>query len=165
MAKCFWRHIKVTFRIFHNVAFQGWVAQYSLSCQVDSGDAFNPAFEVKHECWVWSCIHHLGWKYFAEITLQLHWMGGSPFNVCLMVWKSVKKGLKQLCRTVLQERLWPSKCCVPPDSSQKGMTDSTSSMHVVEQSMHLRSRQCCHFNVEIVNKVDYRFKNISLDFD
>ena len=30
--------------------------------------------------------------------------------------------------------------------------------------MYLRSRQCCHFDTEIVNKVDNGFKDISLDF-
>ena len=37
--------------------------------------------------------------------------------------------------------------------------------HVIKQGMHLRSWQCCHFDVEIVNKVGNCFKNISLDFN
>ena len=81
----------------------------------------------------------------VDLTLQLCWMGGTPFDVSLMVWKSVKEGLKQLGRTILQERLWPGKCCTLLDGSQEGMATS--------MSTHLRSRQCCHFDVEIVNKV------------
>ena len=82
-----------------------------------------------------------------------------------MIWEPVEEGLEQLCRTIPQEILWPCECCTPPDSSQEGMTISSSSMHVVKQSTHLRSWQCCHFNVKIVDKVGNCFENISLDFN
>ena len=101
----------------------------------------------------------------VNLALQMCWMGGTPFNVCLMVWKPVKEGLKQLGGTIFQERLWPGKCCTPLDGSQERVATTMPSMHVIEQSTHLRSVQSCHFNVEIVNKVGNCFKNISLDFD
>ena len=44
------------------------------------------------------------------------------------------------------------------------MATSTSSMHVVKQGMHLRSRQGFHFNVEIVDKVGKYFKDACRDF-
>ena len=44
------------------------------------------------------------------------------------------------------------------------MATSTSSMHVVKQSMHLRSRWGCHFDVEVVNEVGNHFKDVHLDF-
>ena len=37
-------------------------------------------------------------------------------------------------------------------------------MHVVKQSMHLRSRQSCHFNVKVVNKACYCFEDVHLGF-
>ena len=77
--------------------------------------------------------------------------------------KSVKEGLKQLGRTTLQERLWSHKCGTLPDSSQEGMATSTSSTHVVKQSMHLRSRQGYHFDVEVVNEVGNHFEDVHLD--
>ena len=92
-------------------------------------------------------------------------MGRTPFEFSLMVWKSVKEILEQVAGTIPQERLWPHKCCTLPDGSQEGMVTSMSSMHMVGQSMHLRSRQCCHFDVEIVDKVGNHFESISLDFD
>ena len=89
----------------------------------------------------------------VDLTLQMCWMGGTPFNVCLVVWKPVKEGLKQMGRTIPQERLWPSKCCSSWDGSQERVATSTPSMHVIKQSTDLRSGQCCHFDVEIVDKV------------
>ena len=43
------------------------------------------------------------------------------------------------------------------------MATSTSNTHVVKQSMHLRSRKGCHFDVEVVNEVGNRFKDVHLD--
>ena len=99
----------------------------------------------------------------VNLALQLGWSGQSPFNVGLMIWKSVK-GLKSLGRTIPQERPWSCKCSTLPDGSQEGMASSMSSMHVVEQSTHLRSRQDCYFDVEVVDKFGNRFENVSLDF-
>ena len=100
-----------------------------------------------------------------DLTLQMCWTGGTSFNVCFMVWKPIKEGLKQLGGTIPQERLWPGKCCTSPDCSQERVATHTPSTHVIEQSMHLRSRQCCHFDVEVVNKVGNGFDDIGLDFD
>ena len=98
MARCCCWHIKVIFKILGDVASQLRVVQYGLlSCQVDGGDASNLTLEVKHECWVQGYIYHVGLKCFAEmvdLTLHLGWMGQTPFVVSLMIWKSVKEGLK-----------------------------------------------------------------------
>ena len=37
-------------------------------------------------------------------------------------------------------------------------------MHVVKQSMHLRSRQSCHFDVKVVDKACNCFKDVCLGF-
>ena len=69
MTRCCCGHFKVIFKVFSNVAFQGWVALHNfLTCKVDSGNVFNSGFEVKHEGWVQSCIHQAGSKYLAEMV-------------------------------------------------------------------------------------------------
>ena len=68
----------------------------------------------------------------VNLTLQMCWMGGTPFDVCLMVWKPVKEGLKQLGGTTLQERLWLGKCCTSPDGSQERVATHTPSTHVIK---------------------------------
>ena len=98
MARCCCKHIKVVFKILGDVASQQRVVQDGLlSCQVDGGDTSNLTLEFEHECQVQGCIYHVGAKSFAEmvnLALQLGWMGQTPFNVSLMIWKSVKEGLK-----------------------------------------------------------------------
>ena len=68
----------------------------------------------------------------VDLTLHLGWMDGTPFDVCLMVWKPVKEGLKQLGGTIPQERLWSGKCHTSPGGSQERVATSMPSMHVME---------------------------------
>ena len=68
----------------------------------------------------------------VDLVLHLGWTGGTPFDVCLMVWKPVTERLKQLGGTIPQERLWPGKCCTSLDGSQERVATCMPIMHVIE---------------------------------
>ena len=61
-------------------------------------------------------------------------------------------------------RLWSCRCGASSDGSQERVATSTSGMHVVKQSMHLRSRQSCHFNVKVADKACNHFEDVCLGF-
>ena len=68
-----------------------------LSSQVNGGDISSFTLVVEHECRVRGHIYHVSSKSLADlidIPVQLGWTSQSPVNASLVVWKSVKEGLK-----------------------------------------------------------------------